>query len=654
MDRRKSRSIKRKKRKGFYGVRPQEKIDNLNDPVTAMDSNPSTSSAISDCNVQSSESDVKNMSERKLLNSAFEEFDNNSGVMTRKQAKAVGLGCQANVEMATGFKLQDAVLLNDCISSAAICSSCRSATSQLQLFQKNNERKGLSESLFLKCTSCDAVTPLSTSKRLGGKGGGSHEVNRRAVLSSYQFGHAGLKNFCAGMNLPPPVTTKAYNEHLKQIEKASTNHAEQIMKDAAKRLKDKIATERPQAIDDQNDIEIARVAVTVDGTWQKRGHSSKIGVVFVISVDTGEILDYEVKSLFCHECKAHTLQDPGSDEHKEWLRKHEPNCSVNYKGPSEEMEAVAAVDIFSRSIKSRQLKYTTFVGDGDSSCFGKVKEAMFAKYGDTYEVTKEECVGHVQKRLGTALRKYKNDMKEKQLSDGKSVGGKGRLTDKVIDKMQNLYGKAIRENKGDLKGMQTSISAILNHMVKSEKLPLEQQHKHCPKSPNTWCKFWKDKQDKTQLYKEGNRLPEVFMKELQPIFTRLSNDGLLNRCLQGMTQNQNEAANGMLWSRCPKTRFCGARRVRIAVCETVAVFNTGSGSKAVVMKLCGISRPGIQTMRALRAQDQDRIKAAAKKVSLKYRERRKKLRAQRNAKEDQNAYRPGGFGLSSKPLEEAN
>ena len=45
-------------------------------------------------------------------------------------------------------------------------------------------------------------------------------------------------------------------------------------------------------------------------------HCYKIRVVFVISVDTGEILDYEVKSLFCHECKAHT-QDPESNEHKE-------------------------------------------------------------------------------------------------------------------------------------------------------------------------------------------------------------------------------------------------------------------------------------------------------------------------------------------------
>ena len=83
---------------------------------------------------------------------------------------------------------------------------------------------------------------MSISKRLGGKGGGSHEVNRRAVLA-YQFGHAGLKNFCAGMNLPPPPAKNAYNEHLRQIEQASTNHAEQTMKDAVKRLKDKIATE---------------------------------------------------------------------------------------------------------------------------------------------------------------------------------------------------------------------------------------------------------------------------------------------------------------------------------------------------------------------------------------------------------------------------
>ena len=68
-------------------------------------------------------------------------------------------------------------------------------------------------------------------------------------------------------------------------------------------------------------------------------------------------------------------------------------------------------------------------------------------------------------------------MKGKKLSNGKGVNGKGRLKDKVIDKMQNYNEKAIKENKGNSKGIQKSISAIQNHMIKSEKLPLKKQHK---------------------------------------------------------------------------------------------------------------------------------------------------------------------------------
>ena len=33
------------------------------------------------------------------------------------------------------------------------------------------------------------------------------------------------------------------------------------------------------------------VAVSFDGTWAKRGFASLTGVVFAISVDTGEVLD---------------------------------------------------------------------------------------------------------------------------------------------------------------------------------------------------------------------------------------------------------------------------------------------------------------------------------------------------------------------------
>ena len=104
----------------------------------------------------------------------------------------------------------------------------------------------------------------------------------------------------------------------------------------------------------------------------------------------------------------------------------------------------------------------------------------------------------------------------------------------------------------------------------------------------------------------------------------------------------------MLWSRCPKTKFCGARRVRISVCETISSFNTGAGSLAKIVSMCGITL-GANTMKELRQQDKKGIVPAASKVSAKYRDERRKRRAQRKTKADQNAYQAGAFSLSSKP-----
>lgn len=63
---------------------------------------------------------------------------------------------------------------------------------------------------------------MKTRERLGGVGGGAHEVNRRSVLASQKLGQAGLADFCARMNFCPPVTKKSYNDHLIQIEKAAS------------------------------------------------------------------------------------------------------------------------------------------------------------------------------------------------------------------------------------------------------------------------------------------------------------------------------------------------------------------------------------------------------------------------------------------------
>ncbi|GFW87037.1 uncharacterized protein TNCV_1922631 [Trichonephila clavipes] len=61
-------------------------------------------------------------------------------------------------------------------------------------------------------------------------------------------------------------------------------------------------------------------------------------------------------------------------------------------------------------------------------------------------VNKLECIGHVQKRVGSHLRKLKN------ISE-KGLGGKGNLRDNFIDKLQNYYGIDIRSNTKNLANM---------------------------------------------------------------------------------------------------------------------------------------------------------------------------------------------------------
>ena len=60
---------------------------------------------------------------------------------------------------------------------------------------------------------------------------------------------------------------------------------------------------------------------------------------------------------------------------------------------------------------------------------------------------------------------------------------------------------------------------------------------------------------------------------MKPVFTRLSDHALLEKCLLG--SNQNESFNNLVWSRCPKTEFCSPPTVQIAVNFAILTFNDG-------------------------------------------------------------------------------
>ena len=124
------------------------------------------------------------------------------------------------------------------------------------------------------------------------------------------------------------------------------------------------------------------------------------------------------------------------------------------------MEAAGVINIFKRSVETKKLRYTTYLGNGDSKSF---KDIVESNIYPGHEVEKHECIGHVQKRVGYRLRTYKSDYKSTLLSDHKKLSGAGRLTNKVMNTLQNYYGMVIRSNVGNLYQMKKGIAAIIHH-----------------------------------------------------------------------------------------------------------------------------------------------------------------------------------------------
>ena len=273
--------------------------------------------------------------------------------------------------------------------------------------------------------------------------GKSYDVNRRAIhfVLESGIGFSGLETFCATFNQPCMAET-SYNKQLDIIAEMAEEEADHELKEAGFRLRNLLRSENSQVTDDS----VEDIAVSFDGTWAKRGHTSLYGVVFVLSVDMGEVLDYHIMSKFCKACSMwESKKESDPQKYNEWKIQHlqSNDCTINFEGSSPAMEMEGAIINWSRSIEKHDFRYIYMVSDGDSKAHTKLCEIKC--YGEDVAVHKLDCVGHVQKRMRKRLLNLKSVTKGK-LSDGKTIGGKGRLTEAIIKKIQRYYGLAIRQN----------------------------------------------------------------------------------------------------------------------------------------------------------------------------------------------------------------
>ena len=141
---------------------------------------------------------------------------------------------------------------------------------------------------------------------------------------------------------------------------------------------------------------VLEIGVSYDGTWQRRGHHSLLGIELAIDFVTGLVVDIQVLSKYCHMCALAACElDINSSEFSIWQEEHKSRneCEQNFSGSSGSMEVHAAELIWLRSIKLNSLKYTTILSDGNAATWSKLKEVS------KYPVEKEKCLNHVAKRL---------------------------------------------------------------------------------------------------------------------------------------------------------------------------------------------------------------------------------------------------------------
>ena len=266
------------------------------------------------------------------------------------------------------------------------------------------------------------------------------------------------------------------------------------------------------------------------------------------------------------------------------------------------------------------------ISDGDS----KAHQRICKIYGesDSDIVEKLDCIGHVGKRMHRALTTVRLATKGK-LSDGKPVGGrKGRLTDPVIKRLSELYRNAIRQNvdreaktpeekQRGIEKLKKNIMAVLFHSVKLS--DPQERHQFCPE--DSWC-CWKRKKENVE---NAYHLDPVFLDLLKPTFVRLSESRLMERCLPGFSQNQNESFNSLVWKRAPKHKWHGPKRVQIAAYLAALHFNCGAYEARSAVMLAMDITPSAWLEASAEKKDKKRLYGAKREARIEAKKRRKSL-----------------------------
>ncbi|CAF2047892.1 unnamed protein product [Rotaria magnacalcarata] len=157
----------------------------------------------------------------------------------------------------------------------------------------------------------------------------------------------------------------------------------------------------------------------------------------------------------------------------------------------------------------------------------------------------------------------------KKISDGKTVGGKNRLSVYNILRLQMTFASTIRKSQHDLNLLFKGSWAIYWHKYSINN---DLHHEYCSID---WCCYLKSIRDKTPYDHTPHGLSRLVLDAIKPVFNNLCSRESLARVVDASTQNPNEGFHSLVWLMSPKHKASSGTTFEIAYCLAVTIFNDG-------------------------------------------------------------------------------
>jgi hypothetical protein len=273
----------------------------------------------------------------------------------------------------------------------------------------------------------------------GRRGPQAYDINSRVVLGSLDagIGHTHLSTILSTMNVPS-INHTTFKTREREVGRAVEDLARGSCKENIEKEKNhylKLLGHK------HNENDLIDINVSYDMGWQKRGkgHNSNTGHGAAMGLVTGKVLAYSTRCKTCRVCEA--AKKDGKEP-----RSHD--CRANHEGSSKMMEPSVACELFTNSVNDGKVKYSTYVGDDDSTTLLHLSNNV------PYGINKWSDQYHTKRSLSSRL--Y-------NLKERKKFPGATPLSSKVINYLAKCFSYCISQNKKNPKGLQKGFRSIVPH-----------------------------------------------------------------------------------------------------------------------------------------------------------------------------------------------